>query len=112
MSDTDYSKATLRLRLVEQPGMMVARIYGPKHGDGGDYAPLLETGNKEFAHLMVEAVNSYDRLKRIEAKARELAAHVTAASRPHLTDLQIGNIVRLSLITKARELLAEIEKDV
>lgn len=114
---TDTAKATPRLRLDEHPDVMSARVYGPKHADGGDYAPLLETGDKEFARVVVEAVNSYDRLRRIEKLAGELANKAEDVGNllrayvctPQAWDNEVVTQKGFDLEQQARELQALIE---
>ena len=42
-------------RVWEKDDVMVAQVYGPKHPDGGDYAPLFETTNKANARLIAKS---------------------------------------------------------
>jgi len=46
------------LRLWSQDDVMVAKIYGDKHPDGGEYAPLFETSDKQLAAAIVQRYNS------------------------------------------------------
>lgn len=42
---------------------MIARVYGPKHKDGGEYAPLVETTNHADARLIAAAPELLDALQ-------------------------------------------------
>jgi hypothetical protein len=45
-----------------KPDVMTARVFGPKHADGGDYAELFTTTNKANAHLIAAAPEMYEAL--------------------------------------------------
>jgi len=73
-------KATPRpWRLVEQSDVAMCHIFGPKHPDGGEYAPLLSTYDKPLARLIVQAVNSHDAL--VDALEAAVAEHTAEARR-------------------------------
>jgi hypothetical protein len=49
-----------------QPDCSIARIYGPKHSDGGEYAALFETSNHANARLIASAPELLEALKDAE----------------------------------------------
>ena len=68
----------LPLRLKSQPDVVIAKVYGKPHPDGGDYAPIFETSDKPLAEYFVKAVNNHQKL--VEA----LEAMVAFAERVHV----------------------------
>lgn len=56
-------------RIEEQDDVMTCKVFGPRHADGGDYAAILTTTDKEKARLIVRAVNAHEEL----VEALELA---------------------------------------
>jgi len=55
-------------RVDEREDVMIARVYGPSHADGYEYASLFETADKSMARMVVRAVNSHaDLLEAVKA---------------------------------------------
>ena len=48
--------------VVEQDDVIIARLYGPRHPDGGDYAPIAESANKSLLRKIALAMNCHDEL--------------------------------------------------
>jgi len=64
-----------------QPGTAQrAKIYGPRHADGGEYAPICEIVDADLAKTLAAAYNAFDSAaKKLGISAGEFAERMQAA---------------------------------
>lgn len=59
----NHTPGPWRFRAPEAGTLQRGKVFGPKHKDGGDYAPLADFHNPEDAKLAAAAPEMYDALK-------------------------------------------------
>jgi len=97
MSHSIHLPGPLRAVSPQAGTLLKARILGPTHKDGGEYAALCELRDPEVARLMVAAYNAFDSAaKRLGINAVEFAER-----------MQEGGLAELA--ESHEELLADID---
>jgi len=85
MSESKHTPIPWHYQPQPKGTLLPAKVFGPRHADGGDYAALCELQDTEDARFIVMSCNSYDALL-AACKAWEKASMVTGTEKAILAN--------------------------